>query len=124
MNIVETGFPGLFILEPRIFKDERGYFFESFNNKALAEAGININFIQINESKSVSGVLRGLHYQLEPYAQTKLIRVIQGEIFDVVVDIRKQSPTYGKWFNILLSGDNKKQFNERKFTITHVYRLN
>jgi len=109
MNIIKTGFSGLFILEPKVFKDERGYFFESFNNKIFTEAGINVNFIQINESRSISGVLRGLHYQLEPYAQTKLIRVVLGEILDVVVDIRNSSPTYGKWFKLLLSEDNKKQ---------------
>jgi len=109
MTIIETEFPGLLIIEPKIFEDSRGYFFESYNAKQLNEKGINITFLQDNQSKSSYGVLRGLHYQLNPAAQTKLIRVLDGEIWDVAVDIRKGSPTFGKWFGIELSSDNKNQ---------------
>ncbi len=109
MKISETGLKGLLILEPKIFKDNRGYFFESYNDKVLKDAGIDINFVQDNQSKSSYGVIRGLHYQLEPYAQTKLIRVLHGAIRDVVVDIRKGSPTFGKWFSIDISDENNKQ---------------
>jgi dTDP-4-dehydrorhamnose 3,5-epimerase len=107
MRLIETSIPDLFIIEPKVFGDSRGYFMESYNQKVLADNGINISFIQDNESKSNKNVLRGLHYQLAPYSQTKLIRVIEGTILDVVVDIRKGSPTFGKQFSIELSGENK-----------------
>jgi dTDP-4-dehydrorhamnose 3,5-epimerase len=110
MNITETPIKDLLIIEPVAFADSRGYFFESFNQIKFEEKGLNYNFVQDNESKSQHGVLRGLHYQLEPYAQTKLVRVISGEVFDVAVDLRKGSPSFGKWFGVVLSGDNKKQF--------------
>lgn len=109
MKLVETTIPDLFIIEPKVFEDTRGYFLESYSAKSLSEKGIDITFIQDNESKSSRGVLRGLHYQLAPYAQTKLIRVISGGILDVVVDIRSGSPTFGKHFSIELSGENKFQ---------------
>ncbi len=106
MEITNTGFDGLIVLRPKIFGDQRGYFFESYNEKTLANADINYRFVQDNQSKSVYGVIRGLHYQIEPYAQTKLIRVLSGTILDVVVDIRKGSPTFGKHFSIELSCEN------------------
>ena len=110
MKVIETKIPGLLIIEPRVFGDERGFFFESFNEKAFAEAtGVTSNFVQDNHSKSAKGVLRGLHYQLPTKAQGKLVRVVQGEVFDVAVDIRKDSPTYGQWVGEVLSADNKKQ---------------
>lgn len=110
MKVTETKIPGLLIIEPRIFGDERGFFFESFNEKSFAEAtGVKPCFVQDNHSKSAKGVLRGLHYQLPPKAQGKLVRVIHGEVFDVAVDIRKDSPTYGQWVGEVLSADNKKQ---------------
>ncbi len=110
MKVTETKIPGLLIIEPRIFGDERGFFFESFNEKSFAEAtGVKPCFVQDNHSKSAKGVLRGLHYQLPPKAQGKLVRVIHGEVFDVAVDIRKDSPTYGQWVDEVLSADNKKQ---------------
>jgi len=110
MEVIKTDFNGLFILQPRIFEDSRGYFFESFNKRDFNAVTPDIEFIQDNQSKSVYGTIRGLHYQLEPYAQSKLIRVLQGKILDVVVDIREKSPTYGKSFSIELSCENKKQF--------------
>jgi dTDP-4-dehydrorhamnose 3,5-epimerase len=110
MKVAATKIPGLLIIEPRVFGDERGFFFESFNEKAFAEAtGVQPSFVQDNHSKSAKGVLRGLHYQLPPKAQGKLVRVVQGEVFDVAVDIRKDSPTYGQWVGEVLSADNKKQ---------------
>lgn len=109
MKITKTQFPGLILIEPDIFKDERGYFFESFHKDKYAKAGIDTVFVQDNESKSTRGVVRGLHYQLEPYAQGKLVRVIQGKVYDVVVDLRKGSPTFGKWFGIELDDVTKKQ---------------
>ena len=109
MNIINTDFPGLYIIEPKVFADDRGYFFESYNYAQLEKLGITTKFVQDNQSKSSYGVLRGLHYQLEPNAQTKLIRVLEGTILDVVVDIRKGSPMFGKWFSIELSSENKKQ---------------
>lgn len=109
MPFVQTEFAGLFIFEPKIWEDNRGYFFESYNKKTFSEEGVEINFVQDNQASSEFGVIRGLHYQLEPYAQTKLIRVLSGSILDVVVDIRKDSPTYGKVFSIELSAINKKQ---------------
>jgi dTDP-4-dehydrorhamnose 3,5-epimerase len=110
MEIKNTPIAGLLVLTPRVFKDERGYFLESFNAKNLKEAGISTSFVQDNESKSTKGVIRGLHYQLKPYAQAKLVRVIEGAVFDVAVDLRKDSPTFGQWFGLELSGENKKQF--------------
>lgn len=109
MKLLETPIPDLFIVEPKVFEDSRGYFIESYSKKVFAEKGINTCFIQDNESKSTRGVLRGLHYQLAPYAQSKLIRVISGCILDVVVDIRDGSPTFGKHYTVELSGDNKLQ---------------
>ena len=109
MPIIKTEFPGLLIFEPKIWGDERGYFFESYNQKVFIAEGISINFIQDNQASSVYGVIRGLHYQLDPYAQTKLIRVLSGSILDVAVDIRKNSPTFGKAYTIELSAENKKQ---------------
>jgi len=109
MNVIETGLPGLLIVEPRVFDDSRGYFFESYQENRYKEAGIGASFIQDNESKSVKGVVRGLHYQLNDFAQAKLVRVIQGSVFDVAVDLRAGSPTFGKWFGVELSADNKKQ---------------
>ena len=109
MKVVSTEIPGILIFEPAVFKDERGYFFESFNQKKFEDAvGQNIGFIQDNQSQSGKNVLRGLHYQIKQ-AQGKLIRVIQGEIFDVAVDLRRKSPTFGKWAGIALSAENKKQ---------------
>ncbi len=111
MTIEKTPIDGLLILKPTIHGDERGYFFESYNKLTLeAEAHIRINFIQDNQARSVKNVLRGLHYQNEPSPQTKLLRVLEGAIWDVAVDIRKFSPTYGQWFGIELSAENKLQF--------------
>ncbi len=109
MGVSETRINGLYIIEPRVFEDSRGYFFESFNYKNLLEAGLDFKFIQDNQSKSQYGVIRGLHYQKAPYAQTKLLRVLEGSIFDVAVDMRKSSPDFGKWFGIEISSENKKQ---------------
>jgi len=110
MLIDKTDFEGLIVIHPRVFPDERGYFFESFNQKEFRHlTGLDIQFVQDNEALSVKGVLRGLHYQLPPYAQAKLVRVIEGSVLDVVVDIRPGSPTYGQYFSIELSGDNKLQ---------------
>lgn len=108
MEITNTNLPGLLIIEPKIFEDSRGYFFESYNKSKLLMLD-EIEFVQDNQSKSVYGTIRGLHYQLEPYAQSKLIRVLDGKILDVVVDLREKSPTYGKTFSIELSCENKKQ---------------
>jgi dTDP-4-dehydrorhamnose 3,5-epimerase len=110
MKIIETGFEGLFIIQPRIYADSRGYFFESYKLETFLKAGIPFNPVQDNESKSVKGVIRGLHYQLEPFAQAKLIRVVLGKIFDVAVDLRKNSKTFGKWYGIELDSENKTQF--------------
>ncbi|WP_303918090.1 dTDP-4-dehydrorhamnose 3,5-epimerase [Draconibacterium sediminis] len=109
MNIVETGIPGLVVIEPRVFEDDRGYFFETFQQERYREAGIERPFIQDNESRSVKGVVRGLHFQLGDAAQAKLVRVIQGSVYDVAVDLRKGSPTFGKWFGVELNENNKKQ---------------
>lgn len=109
MAFTKTNIPDLLMFEPRIFADSRGYFFESFNLQTYKAEGININFVQDNQSSSQYGVIRGLHYQLNPYAQAKLIRVLAGTILDVAVDIRKNSPTYGKSFSVELSAENKKQ---------------
>ena len=110
MEIVKTSIEGLVVIEPRVFEDERGYFMESYKESFIKKNFPNINFIQDNESKSNYGVLRGLHFQKAPFEQTKLVRVVDGEVLDVAVDLRKNSPTYGKWESILLSGENKKQF--------------
>lgn len=109
MEIIETSIEGLVILQPKVFEDERGYFMESYKESFFEDNFPEINFIQDNESKSSFGVLRGLHFQKPPFEQTKLVRVIDGEILDVAVDLRKNSPTYGKWESFILSGDNKKQ---------------
>lgn len=109
MPFINTDFPDLKIFEPRVFEDERGYFYESFNANTFLEAGIKEAFVQDNQALSSYGVLRGLHYQVGEFAQAKLVRVIQGEVLDVVVDIRPDSPTYGKSFGIVLSEENKKQ---------------
>ena len=109
MGFIQTGLPGLIIIEPTVFKDSRGYFFESYNENSFKAAGIDIKFVQDNQSKSAYGVIRGLHYQLAPYAQTKLVRVLSGAILDVVVDIRKGSPSFNQVFAIELSADNNKQ---------------
>jgi dTDP-4-dehydrorhamnose 3,5-epimerase len=110
MKITRLDIPDVILIEPDVFGDERGFFFESFNQKSFEEAtGISPTFVQDNHSKSSKGVLRGLHYQLTPMAQGKLVRVIQGEVFDVAVDIRKSSPTFGKWVGEALSADNKRQ---------------
>lgn len=109
MLVTETKINDLYIIEPRVFTDSRGYFFESFNLKYIREKGLNFNFIQDNQSKSQYGVIRGLHYQKSPHAQTKLLRVLEGRIFDIALDMRKISPDFGKWFGIELSDENKKQ---------------
>ncbi len=109
MAFTETGMPGLVVFEPRVFEDSRGYFFESFNAQVFEAAGINRPFVQDNQSRSSKGILRGLHYQLDPMSQGKLVRVIVGEVLDVAVDLRSGSPTFGKHFSILLSAENKKQ---------------
>jgi dTDP-4-dehydrorhamnose 3,5-epimerase len=110
MEIVKTSIEGLVIIQPKVFEDERGYFMESYKESFIKQNFPDIHFIQDNESKSSYGVLRGLHFQKPPFEQTKLIRVIKGEVLDVAVDLRKESATYGKWESIILSGDNKKQF--------------
>ncbi len=110
MKIIETGFEGLYIIHPKVYSDSRGYFFESFKLETFLLSGIPFNPVQDNESKSVKGVIRGLHYQLIPFAQAKLIRVVIGKIYDVAVDIRKSSKTYGKWYGIDLDSENKTQF--------------
>jgi dTDP-4-dehydrorhamnose 3,5-epimerase len=109
MPFIETPVRNLLIYEPSVFEDARGYFFEAFNANVFAERHIDMNFVQDNQSKSSYGVLRGLHFQLEPFAQAKLVRVISGEVLDVAVDIRRGSPTYGRHFSVKLSAENKKQ---------------
>jgi dTDP-4-dehydrorhamnose 3,5-epimerase len=109
MEIFETPLPGLKLLKPDVFSDSRGYFLESYNQERLQTYGIMADFVQDNESMSSRGVIRGLHYQLDPYAQSKLVRVVQGAVFDVAVDLRKGSPTFGKWYGAELSGENKLQ---------------
>jgi dTDP-4-dehydrorhamnose 3,5-epimerase len=110
MNVIPTAIPDVKIFEPKVFGDERGFFFESFNQKLFEDAtGLKRDFVQDNHSKSSKGVLRGLHYQLPPMAQGKLVRVVQGEVFDVAVDIRKSSPTFGQWVGVHLSAENKRQ---------------
>lgn len=110
MKVTPAAIPDVLILEPKVFGDERGFFFESFNRQAFREAtGLDVDFVQDNHSKSAKNVLRGLHYQLPPKAQGKLVRVVQGEVFDVAVDIRKDSKTFGQWVGEKLSAENKKQ---------------
>jgi dTDP-4-dehydrorhamnose 3,5-epimerase len=110
MKVTPLSIPDVLLIEPRVFEDARGFFFESFNSNEFKKAtGLDVNFVQDNHSKSAKGILRGLHYQLPPYAQGKLVRVIQGEVLDVAVDIRKSSPTFGKYVSEILSSDNKKQ---------------
>ncbi|WP_374166569.1 dTDP-4-dehydrorhamnose 3,5-epimerase [Arcticibacter sp. MXS-1] len=106
MTFIETDLPGVVIIEPRVWKDARGYFFESYNEKSFTEAGISPSFVQDNQSFSHKGTLRGLHGQSNPFAQGKLVRVIQGRVLDVAVDIRTGSPTYGKHVSVELSGEN------------------
>lgn len=105
----KTEIPGLIILEPEVMEDSRGYFYESYNKERMSAAGINMEFVQDNQSKSQYGVIRGLHYQKNPFAQSKLVRVLEGRIFDVALDLRKGSPTFGKWFGLELNSDNKMQ---------------
>ena len=109
MPFQETGFPGLVIFEPRVFNDKRGYFFESYNHKEFKFANHDYEWVQDNQSQSVYGVIRGLHFQHDPFAQSKLVRVLCGSIWDVAVDIRKGSPTFGKVFCVELSSENKLQ---------------
>lgn len=109
MGIIKTEFDGLYLFEPRVFKDDRGYFFESYNKDVWKKAGVKTVFVQDNESKSQYGTLRGLHYQSPPYAQDKMVRVTQGKVLDIVVDIRPGQPTYGKSFGVILSNVNKLQ---------------
>ena len=108
-NFIKTKIEGVYIIEPQVFGDDRGYFFESYKKTEFDKAGLNYDFVQDNQSKSKKGVLRGLHYQ-KKYPQAKLVRVLEGEVFDVAVDLRKNSPTYGKWVGVFLSGENKKMF--------------
>jgi len=109
MNVIETEIPDLLIIEPKVFGDDRGFFFESFNARAFAEqTGVQDSFVQDNHSRSAKGVLRGLHYQIQQ-PQGKLVRAVEGEIYDAVVDVRRSSPTFGKWFGLTLSAENKRQ---------------
>lgn len=109
MKVSETPIPGLLVIEPNVISDLRGYFFESWQEERYQSAGIEARFIQDNESQSVQGVVRGLHYQLEPWGQAKLVRVVQGRVYDVAVDLRTGSPTFGKWFGLELDDTSKKQ---------------
>lgn len=108
-KFTETKIKGVYIIEPKVFGDNRGYFMETYNKEHFAEAGLTMNFVQDNESSSSKGVLRGLHFQTK-HTQGKLVRVTEGEVFDVAVDLRKGSPTYGQWEGVVLSAENKKQF--------------
>ena len=109
INLVQTKLEGVYIIEPTIFGDNRGYFMESYSKRDFEEAGLTMNFVQDNESKSKKGVLRGLHFQTK-YTQGKLVRVVEGEVFDVAVDLREGSPTFGQWTGVTLTAENKKQF--------------
>lgn len=109
MSFHTTDIPGLLVFEPKVFEDSRGYFYEAYNEQVFRNEGIDLRFVQDNQSKSAYGVIRGLHYQLNPHAQFKLVRALQGTILDVVVDLRKDSPTFGKHFSLELSAENKKQ---------------
>lgn len=110
MEIIKTNIEGLVVIQPRVFADARGFFFESYNEKMYKDNGIDVNFCQDNQSKSGYGVIRGLHYQLNPHSQTKLVSVIQGAVWDVAVDLRKNSPTFGQWYGVELSEVNHTQF--------------
>lgn len=111
MKIIPAQIPDVLIIEPKVFGDARGFFYESFNQQAFqAATGLEVNFVQDNHSRSSKGVLRGLHYQLPPYAQGKLVRCVRGAVFDVAVDIRKTSPTFGQWVGVELSEENHRQF--------------
>lgn len=110
MEITETNIPGLLIIQPDVFADSRGFFLESYNEKRYLDSSVNTQFIQDNISQSCYGTVRGLHYQLAPYSQAKLVQVIQGKVLDVAVDLRKKSPTYGQHYAIELTGENKTQF--------------
>jgi len=107
MKVVKTSIPDLYIIEPKVFEDHRGYFFESYNKEVFLRHGIDQNFVQDNESMSEKNVLRGLHYQKPPFTQGKLVRVMQGSVLDVAVDLRKKSATYGQWASVVLSQKNK-----------------
>jgi dTDP-4-dehydrorhamnose 3,5-epimerase len=109
MIVTPTAIPDVKLVEPKVFGDARGFFFESWNRRALAVAGIDVEFVQDNHSRSRRGVLRGLHYQIER-PQGKLVRVVAGEVFDVAVDLRRSSPTFGRWFGVTLSADNRRMF--------------
>ena len=109
MEIIKTSIEGLVIIQPKVFQDERGYFMESYKESFIEENFPGVKFIQDNESKSSFGVLRGLHFQKAPYEQTKLVRVVKGKVQDIAVDLRKDSPTFGKYKSVILSSDNKKQ---------------
>ena len=108
-KFIETDIKDVYIIEPKVYGDNRGYFMETYKEESFKEAGLNYTFVQDNESRSKKGVLRGLHFQ-KTYPQAKLVRVLEGEVFDVAVDLRKNSPTYGKWVGVILSAKNKKQF--------------
>lgn len=110
MNVIHTGIEGLVVIEPELFEDQRGYFFESFSEREFSEKVGPVSFVQDNESKSSYGVLRGLHFQKPPYAQAKLVRVVKGRVLDVAVDLRRGSPTYGKYEAVELTEDNHRQF--------------
>lgn len=111
MQVIPTAIQGVFIIEPRIFGDARGYFFESFNARDFSQlTGVDVNFVQDNESLSRYGVLRGLHFQLPPHAQSKLVRVVRGAVLDIAVDLRKDSPTYGQHVSVELTAENHRQF--------------
>lgn len=107
MEIIKTSIPDVLIIKPQVFEDSRGYFFESYNKEKFLQHGLNQNFVQDNESKSVKNVVRGLHFQAPPFAQGKLVRVMKGAVLDVAVDIRKKSPTYGQWTSVVLTEENK-----------------
>ena len=110
MKLTKTDIEGVVIVEPRVYADDRGYFFESFSERKFSElTGLDVRFVQDNESLSRKGTLRGLHFQREPYAQAKLVRVVRGRVLDVAVDIRKESPTFGRYVSVELSGDNHRQ---------------
>jgi dTDP-4-dehydrorhamnose 3,5-epimerase len=110
MNITKTAIEGVVIIEPKLFNDSRGYFFESYNKKAFDEEVAKVDFVQDNESCSTRGVMRGLHFQLPPYTQAKLVRCVEGRVLDVALDLRKDSPTYGKHVSVELSAENHRQF--------------
>lgn len=109
MPFIETSIPDLLVFEPTLWPDGRGYFFESYNRRTWEAAGVHADFVQDNQARSTRGVLRGLHYQTGDMAQAKLVRVVEGEVLDVVVDLRESAPTYGQWYGIRLSADNKRQ---------------